>query len=90
MVASGIISPKQMKIGMIITGIITFFIATVLIFMAFGNENFIISFIFFRKSIIAVTARILGKFIIVRNDGTTVSNRPKVLYRIKTGCTDIA
>ena len=34
MVASGIISPKQMKIGMFITGIITFFLATVLIFNA--------------------------------------------------------
>ena len=42
MVASGLISPKQMKIGMIITGAITFFLATILIFGAFGNENFIL------------------------------------------------
>jgi len=58
MVASGIISPKQMKIGMIITGIITFFIATVLIFMAFGNENFIISFIFFNLTIVSIIAAV--------------------------------
>lgn len=58
MVASGIISPKQMKIGMIITGIITFFLATVLIFMAFGNENFIISFIFFNLTIVSIIAAV--------------------------------
>ncbi len=58
MVASGIISPKQMKIGMIITGIITFFIATILIFLAFGNENFVISFIFFNLTIVSIIAAV--------------------------------
>lgn len=58
MVASGIISPKQMKIGMIITGIITFFLATFLIFRAFGNENFIISFIFFNLTIVSLIAAV--------------------------------
>ncbi len=58
MVASGIISPKQMKIGMIITGIITFFLATILIFMAFGNENFIISFVFFNLTIVSLIAAV--------------------------------
>ncbi len=58
MVASGIISPKQMKIGMIITGIITFFLATILIFMAFGNENFIISFVFFNLTIVSIIAAV--------------------------------
>ena len=58
MVASGIISPKQMKIGMIITGIITFFLATFLIFKAFGNENFIISFIFFNLTIVSIIAAV--------------------------------
>ncbi len=58
MVASGIISPKQMKIGMIITGIITFFFATILIFIAFGNENFIISFIFFNLTILSIIAAV--------------------------------
>lgn len=58
MVASGIISPKQMKIGMIITGIITFFLATILIFMAFGNKSFIISFIFFNLTIVSIIAAV--------------------------------
>ncbi len=58
MVASGIISPKQMKIGMIITGIITFFLATILIFLAFGNQNFIISFIFFNLTIVSIIAAV--------------------------------
>ncbi|MEH6764944.1 MAG: 1,4-dihydroxy-2-naphthoate octaprenyltransferase [Aequorivita antarctica] len=58
MVASGIISPKQMKIGMIITGVITFFLATVLIFMAFGNKNFIISFVFFNLAIVSIIAAV--------------------------------
>lgn len=58
MVASGIISPKQMKIGMIITGVLTFFLATFLIFIAFGNENFIISFIFFNLTIVSIIAAV--------------------------------
>ncbi len=58
MVASGIISPKQMKIGMFVTGIITFFLATLLIFMAFGNQNFIISFVFFNLTIVSIIAAV--------------------------------
>ncbi|MBT0608535.1 1,4-dihydroxy-2-naphthoate octaprenyltransferase [Aequorivita echinoideorum] len=58
MVASGIISPKQMKTGMIITGIITFFLATILIFLAFGNTNFFISFIFFNLAILSIIAAV--------------------------------
>jgi 1,4-dihydroxy-2-naphthoate octaprenyltransferase len=58
MVASGIITPKQMKIGMIITGAITFFLATILIFGAFGNENFIISFVFFNLAIASIIAAV--------------------------------
>ncbi|SRX55248.1 1,4-dihydroxy-2-naphthoate octaprenyltransferase [Aequorivita sp. CIP111184] len=58
MVASGIISPKQMKIGMIIIGITTFFLATFLIFMAFGNENFIVSFVFFNLTIVSIIAAV--------------------------------
>lgn len=58
MVASGIITPKQMKIGMIITGVITFFLATILIFIAFRNENFIISFIFFNLTIVSIIAAV--------------------------------
>lgn len=58
MVASGIISPKQMKIGMIITGVITFFLATILIFIAFRNENLIISFVFFNLTIVSIVAAV--------------------------------
>ncbi|MDC8004881.1 1,4-dihydroxy-2-naphthoate octaprenyltransferase [Aureisphaera galaxeae] len=58
MVASGIISPKQMKKGMYITAGITLLIASMLIFMAFGNENFLLAFIFFNLAIAAVIAAI--------------------------------
>lgn len=58
MVAAGIISPRQMKIGMFVTGIITFILATILIFMAFGSENIIISFIFFNLAIVSIIAAV--------------------------------
>ena len=58
MVASGLISPKQMKRGMTITAVITLFIASLLIFMAFGNEHFILAFIFFNLAIASVIAAI--------------------------------
>lgn len=58
MVASGMISPKQMKIGMIIIGAVTFFLATLLIFRAFGNENFILSFVFFNLAIASIIAAV--------------------------------
>ncbi len=58
MVASGIISPKQMKVGMIITGVITFFLATILIFVAFRNESIIISFVYFNLTIISLIAAV--------------------------------
>lgn len=58
MVASGIITPKQMKIGMFVVGAFTFLLATFLIFLAFGNENFIISFIFFNLTIASIIAAI--------------------------------
>ncbi len=58
MVASGIISPKQMKRAMYVTAGITLLIASILIFMAFGNENFLLAFIFFNLAIAAVIAAI--------------------------------
>lgn len=58
MVASGIISPKQMKTGMFIVGIITFIFATILIFMAFRNESIIISFVFFNLAIVSIIAAV--------------------------------
>ena len=58
MVASGFILPKQMKVGMIVTGAITFFLATILIFESFGNENFILSFVFFNLAIASIIAAV--------------------------------
>ena len=58
MVASGLITPKQMKRGMTVTAVITLFVASLLIFMAFGNEHFILAFIFFNLAIASVIAAI--------------------------------
>lgn len=58
MVASGMISPKAMKLGMVITAALTLFLASVLIFMAFGNERFWLAFIFFNLAIAAVIAAV--------------------------------
>ncbi len=54
MVASGLISSKQMKRGMIVTAIITLFLASILIFMAFGNEHFLWAFVFFNLAIASI------------------------------------
>jgi 1,4-dihydroxy-2-naphthoate polyprenyltransferase len=58
MVASGIISPKQMKNAMIITTIITIIFALILIYVAFGKENFGFSILFFLLGIASITAAI--------------------------------
>ena len=44
---SGAISPKQMLSAIKITGIVTFFIALLLIYFSFGKENFGYSILFF-------------------------------------------
>jgi 1,4-dihydroxy-2-naphthoate octaprenyltransferase len=46
LVAAGIITAKQMKKAVIITAIFTFLIALLLIYTAFGKENFALSLIF--------------------------------------------
>jgi len=64
MVASGIISPKQMKNAMIITAIITLILALLVIYVAFGSENFSYSILFFFlgiSSIIAAVKYTVGK-----------------------------
>ena len=58
MVASGKISPKQMKNAMIITTIITIIFALILIYVAFGKENFGFSILFFLLGIASITAAI--------------------------------
>lgn len=58
MVASGIISPKQMKNAMIITAIITLILAVSLIYVAFGSENFSYSILFLFLGIAAIIAAV--------------------------------
>ena len=55
---SGLLSAKELKYGMIVTTFITLFLASLLIFVAFGNENFITSVIFFNLGIAAIIAAI--------------------------------
>ncbi|TXD46558.1 1,4-dihydroxy-2-naphthoate octaprenyltransferase [Polaribacter sp. IC073] len=58
MVSSGAITPKQMKIAMIITTSITLIIALTLIYVAFGSEDFGFSFLFFGLGIASIAAAI--------------------------------
>jgi len=58
MVSSGAITPKQMKMAMILTAIITVFIALLLIYVAFGSENFGYSFLFFGLGMASIAAAI--------------------------------
>ena len=58
MVASGIISPKQMKNAMIITAIITLILALSVIYVAFGSENFSYSILFFFLGITSIIAAV--------------------------------
>ena len=58
MVSSGAITPSQMKSAMIITTIITSIFALLLIYIAFGSENFGLSILFFGLGIASITAAI--------------------------------
>lgn len=58
MVASGAITPKQMKNAMIVTTIITLIVAILLIFIAFGKENFGYAILFFFLGIASIIAAI--------------------------------
>ncbi|MDE0534895.1 MULTISPECIES: 1,4-dihydroxy-2-naphthoate octaprenyltransferase [unclassified Tenacibaculum] len=58
MVASGAITPKQMKNAMIVTGVITTVIALLLIYVSFGKDNFLYSVIFFGLGIASIIAAI--------------------------------
>jgi len=55
---SGLLTAKELKYGMIVTTVLTLFLASLLIFIAFGNENFILSVIFFNLGIAAIIAAI--------------------------------
>lgn len=58
MVSSGAITPKQMKMAMIVTTIITLIIAILLIYKSFGSENFGYSILFFFFGIASISAAI--------------------------------
>lgn len=58
LVASGAITPKQMKIAMIITTVITLVVALLLIYVAFGKDNFGYSLLFFGLGIASIAAAI--------------------------------
>ena len=58
MVSSGAITPKEMKRAMILTAIITLCFASLLIYVAFGRENFGYSFLFFALGIASIAAAI--------------------------------
>lgn len=58
LVAAGIITAEQMKKAVIITAIFTFIIALLLIYVAFGKENFVLSLIFILLGIGSIGAAI--------------------------------
>ncbi|SOU86735.1 1,4-dihydroxy-2-naphthoate octaprenyltransferase [Tenacibaculum dicentrarchi] len=58
MVSSGAITPKRMKMAMIITGVITLIIALLLIYVSFGKDNFLFSVIFFGLGVSSIVAAI--------------------------------
>jgi 1,4-dihydroxy-2-naphthoate octaprenyltransferase len=58
MVSSGAITPSQMKFAMVITTIITLIIVLLLIYVAFGSENFGYSILFFGLGIASIAAAI--------------------------------
>jgi len=55
---SGLLSEGELRMGMIVTALITLLLSTLLIFVAFGNENFLLSFIFFNLGIAAIIAAV--------------------------------
>ncbi len=58
LVASGVITPKQMKKAMIITAIATFIIAFTLIYVAFSADNFLQSITFLVLGIASIVAAV--------------------------------
>lgn len=56
LVASGVISPKQMKSAILMTAMLTLIIAVVLIYLAFGSDDFLHSLLFFVLGIASIIA----------------------------------
>lgn len=55
---SGAISPKQMLTGIYLTAIVTLFVAIALIYVSFGDENFVLSLVFFFLGLASIAAAI--------------------------------
>lgn len=55
---SGIINQKEMLTGMVITGVLTLFLAGALIYVAFGTENFLYALLFLVLGIAAIAAAV--------------------------------
>ncbi|WP_034257781.1 1,4-dihydroxy-2-naphthoate octaprenyltransferase [Altibacter lentus] len=55
---SGLLTAKELKTGMAVTAAITLLLASLLIFLAFGNDNFVLSLVFFNLGIAAIIAAI--------------------------------
>lgn len=58
MVSSGIITAQQMKIAMALAGALTMLCVIVLVYVAFGNENFNFSILFLVLGLLAILAAI--------------------------------
>ncbi len=58
LVASGVITPKQMKKAIIFATIMTLIVAMLLIYVSFGKENFRYSLLFFTLGVISIIAAI--------------------------------
>jgi 1,4-dihydroxy-2-naphthoate octaprenyltransferase len=56
MVSSGAITPKQMKTAMLCTTVVTLIVALLLIYVAFGSENFGFSILFLGLGIASIVA----------------------------------
>ena len=55
---SGLLTAKELKKGMIFIAIVTLLLASMLIFAAFGNNNFVLSLLYFNLGIAAIIAAV--------------------------------
>ncbi|MBL4642341.1 MAG: 1,4-dihydroxy-2-naphthoate octaprenyltransferase [Flavobacteriaceae bacterium] len=58
LVASGVITPKQMKQAMVVAALLTLVIALLLIYVSFGKDNFGYSILFFGLGVASIAAAI--------------------------------
>src|SRR5690606_14769701 len=55
-IQSGVISIKQMKNGIILTSVLTFLVAVLLIYISFGKENFLYTLLFLVLGVASIVA----------------------------------